>query len=125
MIKLMFCIRQRSDVDKESFHNYWLNEHGPLVSSHADVLKIQKYVQSHTTHTELGEATSSARGMKLAGFDGVAELWWDSIDVLQDVLATEEGQAASAALAEDEARFIDLENSTIFFVDEHLVLDST
>ncbi|PLW66829.1 EthD domain-containing protein [Pseudohalioglobus lutimaris] len=38
---------------------------------------------------------------------------------IQDAL----GQTSSAILAEDEARFIDLENSTIFFTEEHCVVD--
>lgn len=123
MIKLMFCIRKRADISHEEFHRYWLKEHGPLVKSHADTLKLRKYVQSHTDHTELGQAIAAGRGVKVPAFDGVAELWLDSIDDLQAGLATEEGVAASLALAEDEARFIDLENSSIFFVQEHGILD--
>ena len=35
---------------------------------------------------------------------------------------TEAGQLASATLGEDEARFIDMESSTIFFTQEHEVI---
>jgi len=62
--------------------------------------------------------------MHLAGFDGIAEVWWDSHDDLLAALDTEEGQLSSAALAEDEARFIDMENSTIFFTEENVIVDS-
>jgi uncharacterized protein (TIGR02118 family) len=122
MIKLVFCVRQRSDLSREEFYRYWLNDHGPLVASFADTLKIQRYVQSHTVSPELGEATSAARGMKVAGFDGLAELWWESAEALESALSSAEGQAANLALLEDEARFIDLENSTIFFTEEHEVV---
>jgi hypothetical protein len=62
--------------------------------------------------------------MKLPSFDGVAEIWWDSYEEMVSAFETEEGQSASAALAEDEARFIDMEASTIFFTEEHIVADS-
>ena len=60
--------------------------------------------------------------MKQAAFDGLAEIWWDSFEHLETVLATEPGQIAGAILAEDEARFIDMEASTIFFTEEHEVV---
>ncbi len=40
------------------------------------------------------------------------------------MLETEAGQKASAILAEDEARFINMEASTIFFTEEHEVISS-
>ncbi len=55
-----------------------------------------------------------------APFDGVAELWLDSLDSLR--LSTPEAKAASAALREDERRFIDLPASPIFVGDELLVV---
>jgi hypothetical protein len=84
-----------------------------------DVMRIRRYVQSHTQHPEFGAAISAARGMKQAGFDGIAELWWDDMATLQATLENEAAQAASAELATDEAKFIDMEASTIFFTEEH------
>jgi hypothetical protein len=37
-------------------------------------------------------------------------------------LGSETGQAASALLAEDEAKFIDMEASTIFITEEHEIV---
>jgi hypothetical protein len=50
-------------------------------------------------------------------YDGVAELWWDSID---DALAnpTPERQAAGLELLEDERKFIDLSRSPLWFGQE-------
>jgi uncharacterized protein (TIGR02118 family) len=122
MIKLVFCVRRRADIAPGEFYRYWLNDHGPLVASHAQALKIVRYVQSHTVSPELGQAVSSQRGMKVAGFDGLAEVWWENAEMLDAALSSTEGAAAGAALAEDEARFIDMENSTIFFTEEHEVV---
>ena len=33
MIKLVYCIRKRDDIESEAFYRYWLDEHGPLVKS--------------------------------------------------------------------------------------------
>ena len=125
MVKLVFCVRRLASVAENDFYDYWLNQHGPLVRSTKEALGICRYVQSHTRHKEMGEVAAGGRGMKVQAYDGVAELWWENIETLQGALASEAGQAAGAMLAEDEARFIDLEASTIFFTEEHTVIDDT
>jgi uncharacterized protein (TIGR02118 family) len=119
MIKLVFCVTKRADMPQAEFHDYWLNQHGPLVRSRAADLNIKRYVQSHVTLPDVGQGIASARGMKKQGFDGIAELWWEDPDSLQAALGTDAGQAASALLAEDELNFIDMEKSTIFLSEEH------
>ena len=122
MIKMVFCVKRLSTISETDFYSYWLDQHGPLVKSVAGELDMKRYVQSHTKQADFGNAVSSQRGMKQTGFDGIAEVWWDSFDSLQAVLNTEAGQAASALLAEDEAKFIDMAASTIFFTEEHEVV---
>lgn len=124
MIKLIFCAKKRDDISAEEFYDYWLNQHGPLVKSKSKALNIRRYVQSHTTMPEFGLAVSSARGMKQPGFDGIAEIWYDSFEALGEVGATTAGQEADATLAEDEAKFINMEASTIFFAEEHEVVSN-
>jgi uncharacterized protein (TIGR02118 family) len=103
----------------EKFHDYWLNKHGPLVKSHREALCIKKYVQNHTGFVDLGDMANEQRGMT-PKYDGLAELWWDDLETLQSAFTTDAGLKAGAALVEDEARFIDLEKSTIFFSEEHV-----
>lgn len=121
MIKMVFCVKRRSDISQQAFQDYWLEQHAPLVMSHRELLCMYKYVQSHTLSPEYGQAISTARGMQQPGFDGVAEVWWESVAALQKALESEAAQAASAELAEDEAKFIDMEASTIFFTEEHVL----
>ena len=52
-------------------------------------------------------------------YDGVAELWWASEAELTKNLENEAAQKASAALLEDEAKFIDLPNSPLWFAYEY------
>jgi hypothetical protein len=54
----------------------------------------------------------------------VAEISWDSLDGLVAAVGSEEGQRANETLAEDEARFIDFERSSLFLTEEHTFLDS-
>lgn len=124
MIKMIFCVKRRPDLPEHEFYDYWLNQHGPLVRSRAQELNIRRYVQSHTTVAELGDAVSSGRGMKQQGFDGVAELWWDSLESMQAATGSPAGEEANQLLLDDERKFIDLEASTIFFTDEHEVISS-
>ena len=121
MIKLVFAINRRADVDADEFHRYWLDEHAPLVRSVQDVLRIRRYVQSHTIDTPVNAMLRASR--QTAGpYDGVAELWWESLDDLGAAMATAEGQAAGAKLLEDEARFIDFATASIFLTEEHEII---
>lgn len=121
MIKLVFSINRRPDVEAEEFHRYWLEEHGPLVRSVADVLHIRRYVQSHTIDTPANAVLQASR--QTGGpYDGVAELWWDSLEALGAATASPEGQAAAATLLEDEARFIDFGSASIFLTEEHEII---
>lgn len=122
MIKMVFCAKRRASVSVDEFYDYWLNQHGPLVKSKANDLQIRRYVQSHTQQEELGNMAAASRGMLQAGFDGIAEVWWDSFEAFGEIVATEAGLAASMVLAEDEEKFIDMAASTIFFTEEHEVV---
>ena len=123
MIKLIFTIRRREGMTREDFQRYWRNEHAELVERHADVLRIRRYVQTHARDTDADAAISGARGSEPGQYDGVAELWWESIDDLLEASSSEEGQVAAAALLEDEQRFIDLPNSPIWLGEENVVID--
>jgi uncharacterized protein (TIGR02118 family) len=121
MIKLMFCVHRRPDIDEDEFHRYWLEEHGPLVVSHAEALGISKYVQAHGTAPAAGAALAATRGAPEA-FDGVAELWFESTDALVAAAGTPEGRAAGEELLADEQRFIDHARSPIFLSEEHRIV---
>jgi uncharacterized protein (TIGR02118 family) len=121
VIKLVFCINRRPDVTAEEFHRYWLEEHAPLVRSVQDVLGIRRYVQSHTIDTPANAVLQASRQTSVP-YDGVAELWWDSLEALGAGTATPEGQAAALRLLEDEARFIDFPTASIFLTEEHEII---
>ena len=118
MIKLVYCIRRRTDIPAEEFHRYWLEEHGPLVRSVAEAIGTCRYVQSHTVMADLNEMFRVGRGLQEA-YDGITEVWWGSQEDMERGLESPEGQAAAQKLLEDEARFIDFSQSRMFLTEEH------
>jgi len=122
MIKLVFMVRRREGTTREEFQRYWREEHAELVKRHAEVLGIRRYVQTHATDTDLDDALARSRGSEPRQYDGVAELWWESIDDLVGAALSDEGQTAQQALLEDERRFIDVTNSPIWLGEEIAVI---
>lgn len=121
MIKLVFALRRKPELSREEFQAYWRTTHAPLVAERADVLKIRRYVQVHTSDLDgLHGAFQKRNGGAPAPFDGVAELWFDSLEALGgDDPAVR--QAQSELLA-DEANFIDLPNSPMWMSEEHEIV---
>ena len=125
MIKLVFSLRRREDMTREEFQRYWREDHAPLVQRHADALRIRRYVQTHARDTGLDEAITAPRGSEPHFYDGVAELWWDSLDDILAAFTSEAGQVAGQELLEDERRFIDLPRSPAWLGEENVVIDLT
>jgi uncharacterized protein (TIGR02118 family) len=118
MIKLVYCLRKRGDVDSDAFHRYWREEHGPLVKSVATAIGACRYVQSHTVLPELNALMIENRGL-LDPYEGITEVWWQDSAALEIGMSSPEGIDAQRQLVEDEARFIDFSRSRIFMTEEH------
>ena len=121
MIKIVFCLRRRADLSRDEFQTYWRTQHAPLVQAHAEALGIRRYVQVHSVDDVISTAIAGPRHSP-EPFDGVAELWLDSLDALIAAGSTDAGRAAGATLFEDEQRFIDLARSPLFVAEENIVI---
>ena len=117
MIKFVYCVRRNPRLSPEEFRKYWIEKHGPLVRKFAQVLRARKYVQSHTLNTPINVIAQQTRGAK-APYDGITEVWWESLADLQAAISTPEGMEANQILVEDEARFCDLPNCSVFLTEE-------
>ena len=92
------------------------------MAERAEVLRIRRYVQVHTS-TELDglhRAFQHRNDDCPEPFDGVAELWFDSIDDLGGDDA--DRRQAQAELLADERNFIDLANSPMWIAEEREVV---
>jgi uncharacterized protein (TIGR02118 family) len=109
MVKVVAIVKRRPGMAVEAFQQHWRTTHGDVV---AKLPGLRRYVQSPT---------------RLAGYrkgeppwDGIAELWFDSMDALRAL----RGTPAQAAVDADEARFIDHASMTILVTDEHVMKDA-
>ena len=123
MIKLTICAKRLPHLTREEFDQYWRDHHGSLVRSFADVLRIKRYVQVPTLpNPTLQETIRATRNALAASFDGYAELWWESLEELAAVRATEGGASALRALLEDEQKFVDLAQSQLWYGTEREIV---
>lgn len=121
MIKLTFCLVRLPHLTREEFQDYWAGTHGPLVASVAEVLQIRRYVQLRALPAEANLAIRAAREAP-PEFDGVAELWFDSLEAVIANGRRPEAQAAGQLLLEDERRFIDLPKSPLWWGQERVIV---
>jgi uncharacterized protein (TIGR02118 family) len=121
VVKLTFCARRLPHLSLEEFQRYWLENHGPLVRERAAALRIRRYMQVHRLDTPLNDAMRASREAADA-YDGVAELWWDSVEDLVAGTSSDEGRKAGRELLDDERKFIDLRRSALWIGEEHEVV---
>ncbi|MEM9282337.1 MAG: EthD domain-containing protein [Verrucomicrobiota bacterium] len=123
MIKLVMCLCRRSDMSREEFQAYWLNQHGPFFQEKSPTMRAKKYVQSHTISSPLNDGFKVSRGL-IDEYDGVAEVWFESEEDLVEAMGTTEAQQLGLELLEDEENFIDHSKSAAFIVKEHAFQNS-
>ncbi len=119
MVKLVYCLRRLPNLSREEFQKYWFEKHGPLVKSKQEILRIRRYVQVHTLDAPMTQEGED----RPEPYDGVAELWWDSIEDLQANADSPERQQAGQDLREDEMKFIDLSRSPVWIAQERPIIE--
>jgi uncharacterized protein (TIGR02118 family) len=114
---MIFCLRRHPDLDEAEFSRYWREEHAELFRRYAKTLRVRRYTQSHRLPTRTNDALRHFRGAP-DGYDGVAEVWFDSLDDLLAATDSPSGRAAAADLLADERTFIDHSRSPIWIAEE-------
>src|SRR3546814_1074476 len=69
-IKILATIPRRKDISEQQFHDHWRHPHGTLSKK---IACLRGYVQSHRIVSPLLPDTQLA-------YDGITELWYDSLD---------------------------------------------
>lgn len=103
MIKAAELFRKRQGMSDAAFHDYWLNGHDKVVLALDGVVR---YVQNHPIRP------GTARTPRL--FDGVVEIWFESLEVMRRNGETPYWPQVVA----DEARFIDRSTLRLVLGDE-------
>lgn len=123
MIKLIFCLNRKQGISRQEFDRRWRDVHGPLVRKYAGALRIKRYVQCATLDDLCPqEQIRASRNAEPTSYDGVAEIWWDSLEDLASAHLTPEGSEAGRVLLEDEAQFIDLASCRLWYCTERVVI---
>lgn len=81
-------------------------------------------MQSHTIDSPLNAYMKKSRGYA-DEYDGVGEIWWESEKDFLEAVTSPEGQELRKMFVEDEAKFINLKESSGFFTVEHILVDHT
>ena len=104
MIKVVEFLVRASDVTHEEFREYWLGDHSELA---AELPGLGRYVTSLPTDPDEAE------------YDGVLELYFDSVDDYRAAFGSETGQA----VLEDAENFLEPDAGPRMIVEETVQLD--
>ena len=108
MLKQLSIFRRREDLSQEAFRDYWRNRHPEVVTR---LPGIRRYVQNHVTAVLRGDQ----------GWDGVAEVWFDDIEIMR----ANAGSPVLADVRADEANFIAAGSMVSIVTVEHAFVDDS
>lgn len=109
LIKGVWQLKRKAGMPLGDFRKYWIETHGSLG---AKLPGLRRYVQSHL----VDEAYLYAE----PAFDGVAQLWFDSVAAMKASFES----AAGKDLTADGPKFIDNAKLRLFVAQEHIVVAS-
>ncbi len=112
MIKLSVFLTRRADLTHEEFVTYWTEEHTPLLADvPSGAVPVHRYVQLLPTGDEVP-------GFDTPTYDGVAELWVDSV---ADGNAWFTSDTYDTLVAPDEENFLDRSKTRFSYAEETVV----
>jgi uncharacterized protein (TIGR02118 family) len=85
-VKLIALLKATPAMSREEFARRWIDEHAPLT------LKF-KNLKGYRINVAIDEYQEIEGRLP---FDGTAELWWDSLEEMQEDFASPEAEAAVA-----------------------------
>ncbi len=118
IVKIHFPLRHLTSIPEAEARAYWLQNHGPIIRSHAPASGLLRYQQVHRIEHPMEAGLREARATTVDSYLGHAEVW-----VSMDRVPTTASKAANQAAVEDESHFIDFERSTIFAAKDHVIVD--
>jgi hypothetical protein len=107
MVKYVSFVRKKANMSRAEFERRWLGGHASIVKRFPKLRRYSiTFIQDGPetfTHTNLDFGDSVPVPADLAGWDGYAELWFDS---LEDLKAAKESEVWSVESAADRDTFI-------------------
>ncbi len=114
MIRISYLMRRLPGLSLEEFQSYWSEKHPKAAPQDAfSLLGVKRFVQVLPLDTDARDLVVGPRTGLAEPFDGMAELWVDSIEALKSNWSTEKAKQYIKIFYEDEQNFIDWSRSTI------------
>ena len=113
-VKLAVVIKRRQGMTFQEFDRYWLGRHAEVVLGVPEFTRhVRRYVQAHLVpeYTGAGDTSKLATQWDVAAYDGIAELWFDSIEAM--VGAFNEPKFLER-IAPDDHNFVDAVGTQLF-----------
>lgn len=85
MVKLIALLKRKPELTLEAFAQRWLEEHTKLSRELSGLLEYR-----------INIATPQQEGEAEPLYDGTAEMWWESVEAMEEAFQTELGQRAGA-----------------------------
>ena len=109
MIKRISFLTRKDGTTHEDFVRHWRDIHGPLARG---VPGLRRYVQSHI----VGEASRADIASSDIAIDGIAELWYDDAESMEQAIQSDQAKRLFA----DGAQFIGAIKT--FVVEEKVII---
>ena len=118
MFKVIMLVKKRDGLSDAEFRARW-QAHSEKVLGFQAALRIRGYAK---TLPLCHDTPATQRDTQPFPYDAMGELWYDSREVFETARQSSAGQAALVALRADEATFVDLAQSVLWFGEEERLL---
>jgi uncharacterized protein (TIGR02118 family) len=82
-IKVFEYLRRKPGMTRDEFHTYWRDVHGPMLADDPDLRRhVTRYELNHRLPDDSDRERQDGE-FQDAGWDGVAVLWFDSVDEMR------------------------------------------
>lgn len=116
-------LRRKPELTQAQFFEHWTDVHARILERNAELLGIVRYSIVKATEPEIMARFNPALD-PTEQYDGVAELWLDSVERLTRPPSPEE-VSVHAELEADELKFVDRARSYRLVGEEVTILDET
>ncbi len=118
-IKLFTFGRRKEGMTTDEFHTYWRDVHAPLLADDPTLRRhVRRFELNHRLPEDYARDAYRPEGAG-AGYDGVAVLWFDSMDEFQAMLA----EPTHGAVDDDGANFREDAQLLVFTQDADVIVD--
>ena len=112
LLKVSCLLTRRPDFTHEQFVRYWTEKHTPMLARpQLGAPKVYRYVQLHPI-------AETVPALKTARYDGVAEIWFES---LEDAAAMFTSKHYNTVATADEDNFLDRSKTAFLYAKEKVI----